>query len=37
MWNIVTAMIYFFVILPRWSLTSSDVAMVRGAIRTPAH
>jgi hypothetical protein len=31
MWSIVTALIYFFVIVPRWRLTSRDVAEVRGA------
>jgi hypothetical protein len=31
MWNIVSALIYFFVIVPRWRLTSRDVAEVRGA------
>jgi hypothetical protein len=33
MWNIITALIYFFVIVPRWRLTSRDVAGVRGAIQ----
>jgi hypothetical protein len=33
MWNIVSALIYYFVITPRWRLTPSDVAEVRGAIR----
>jgi hypothetical protein len=33
MWNIITALIYFFVIVPRWRLTSRDVAGVRRAIQ----
>ena len=31
MWNIVSALIYYFIIEPRWKLTSSDVASIRGA------
>jgi hypothetical protein len=33
MWNIITALIYFFVIKPGWRLTSKDAAKVRGAYR----
>jgi hypothetical protein len=41
MWGIVTALIYWLIIVPGWRLTSRDVAKVRGAgfqknLRRPA-
>jgi hypothetical protein len=30
MWNIISALIFQFVIVPRWRLASGDVAKVRG-------
>jgi hypothetical protein len=29
MWNIISALIYYFIIEPRWKLTSSDIAGIR--------
>jgi hypothetical protein len=31
MWNIISALIYYFIIEPRWKLTSRDMAWTRGA------
>jgi hypothetical protein len=31
MWSIITALIYYFIIVPGWKLTSRDVARVRDA------
>jgi hypothetical protein len=31
MWSIVTALIYYFIIVPGWRLTSGDTAKIRGA------
>jgi len=31
MWNIVSALIYYLIVVPGWRLTSRDVARVRGA------
>ena len=31
MWNIIIALIYYFIIMPGWKLTAGGAAKVRGA------
>jgi hypothetical protein len=33
MWSIIGGLIYYFIIMPGWKLTSKDVAKVRACLR----